>query len=198
MRVTKEIGRLKTLTRPPHGCGCVVAITSHVLPKLGSVFVCPFKQDSIHRQLYYSTPRKIDSGIVHRKKHCPECIEIRITMDKCKYEKMSLLSGRVLHHMMATTSKGKRLGNDGSPRPYLRRVRIVNCTPCGYKGKILLFLYHRHAFDAGVPNFPLVPPPFLLPPMSTLAALTTLLLFSGSAIAQISAPPCSSTSYSWV
>ena len=97
----------------PHGCGCVVAITSHVLPKLGSVFICPFKQDSMCRQLYYSTPRKIDSGIVHRKKHCPECIEIRITMDKCKYEKMSLLSGRVLHHMMATTSKGKRLGNDG-------------------------------------------------------------------------------------
>ena len=36
-------------------------------------------------------------------------------MGKCKYEKMSLLSGRVSHHdgKMATTSKGKCLGKDG-------------------------------------------------------------------------------------
>jgi len=71
-------------------------------------------------------------------------------MGKCKYEKMYSI-------MMATTSKGKRLGNDG-PKA------LLTAGPYCKLSTVQLQRYdssynHRHVFDAGVSNFPLVPPP---------------------------------------
>lgn len=49
-----------------------------------------------------------------------------------------------------------------------------------------------------MPNFPLAPTTTLLPQMLVLAAITTLLLFSGSAIAQVVSPTCTQSSWNWV
>ena len=86
------------------------------------------------------------------------------------------------------------LGNDTLPLWALfgRRVRTCHVTGRALKQKIFSYNPHHHASGTLVPCFSQVPPPIttLIPPMSILAALTTVLFFSGSAVAQINYPSC--------
>lgn len=84
------------------------------------------------------------------------------------------------------------------------RSVIIGISPrgCGNKTHLIYLDYPSPPPppDASGPQLSLIPPLFLLPSkMSTFAAILTLLFFSGSAVAQISAPNCTYPSlYDWV
>lgn len=119
----------------------------------------------------------------------------RVSIGERKYA--SAVLEKCAHVIFAWKPKSipwQRIQTDGA----CQAATSTNVNSDHMVAKVQFFLFNpEHPSDVGVPNLLLVPPP-LLPHMSVLAALATLLLFSCCAIAQIETAKCTQSSWNWV